>query len=206
MPPLHVISRYSRMPCFVKCVSPFGSSSLLSDNDARAIDLSRMTIATASSFATSSTKSVSSSCAWEHAHPNNPSSAVQLSGSLVHFYHDKGVQSLLCVSVPYHPNSCIILILERNECAEPWGRDDIVLLQELSAQSTTNFNARSEGVVLNILYTVAIGLEHAHLLREANKGRKLAIRNLCLERAKEKAEQSSQAKSDFLATVSHEIR
>lgn len=54
--------------------------------------------------------------------------------------------------------------------------------------------------------TVAIGLEHAHLLRQANKGRKFALRNLALERAREKAEQNSQAKSEFLAVVSHEIR
>lgn len=53
---------------------------------------------------------------------------------------------------------------------------------------------------------VSIGLEHAHLLREAVKGRKLAWHNLALERAREKAEQSSKAKSEFLAVVSHEIR
>jgi signal transduction histidine kinase len=56
------------------------------------------------------------------------------------------------------------------------------------------------------VFAVAIGLEHAYLLCQANKGRKLAWRNLALERAKEKAEQNSQAKSEFLAVVSHEIR
>jgi hypothetical protein len=53
---------------------------------------------------------------------------------------------------------------------------------------------------------VEIGLAHAHLLQEAERGRQLANLNIALTQAKAEAEAGSKAKSQFLAVVSHEIR
>ncbi|MBW4694970.1 MAG: response regulator [Lyngbya sp. HA4199-MV5] len=54
---------------------------------------------------------------------------------------------------------------------------------------------------------VGIALAQAHLLvRETQQREQLAERNLALEQARREAEQASQMKSIFLATVSHEIR
>ncbi|MBW4473719.1 MAG: PAS domain S-box protein [Stenomitos rutilans HA7619-LM2] len=54
---------------------------------------------------------------------------------------------------------------------------------------------------------VSIALAQAHLLVRATQQREqLAERNLALEQARREAEQASQMKSIFLATVSHEIR
>ncbi|ELR14948.1 twocomponent hybrid sensor and regulator kinase [Acanthamoeba castellanii str. Neff] len=119
-------------------------------------------------------------------------SGVALDESLVNYYRQRRIRSLLCVSVPYQRDSYAVIVLQlrhgsTGRAADDWHLDDIILLQEVITQ-------------------VAIGLEHAYLLCQANKGRKLAWRNLALERAKEKAEQNSQAKSEFLAVVSHEIR
>ncbi|HEY9654098.1 MAG TPA: ATP-binding protein, partial [Crinalium sp.] len=54
---------------------------------------------------------------------------------------------------------------------------------------------------------VGIALAQAHLLaRETQQREQLAQHNLALEQARREAEQASQMKSTFLATVSHEIR
>lgn len=54
---------------------------------------------------------------------------------------------------------------------------------------------------------VGIALAQAHLLtRETQQREQLAHHNLALEQARREAEQASQMKSIFLATVSHEIR
>ena len=54
---------------------------------------------------------------------------------------------------------------------------------------------------------VGIALTQAHLLaRETQQREQLAQHNLALEQARREAEQASQMKSTFLATVSHEIR
>lgn len=54
---------------------------------------------------------------------------------------------------------------------------------------------------------VGIALAQAHLLvRETQQREQLAQHNLALEQARREAEQASQMKSIFLATVSHEIR
>jgi signal transduction histidine kinase len=57
-----------------------------------------------------------------------------------------------------------------------------------------------------VMPAVEIGLAHAHLLKEAERGRELTTRNEALNKAKEEAEEGFRAKSEFLAVVSHEIR
>jgi hypothetical protein len=57
-----------------------------------------------------------------------------------------------------------------------------------------------------VLCAVEVGLAHAHLLEEAERGRRLTELNSALTQAKAAAEAASTAKSQFLAIVSHEIR
>jgi signal transduction histidine kinase len=53
---------------------------------------------------------------------------------------------------------------------------------------------------------VEIGLSHARTFEEERKSKELAWRNAALEQEKTLAETASQAKSEFLAVMSHEIR
>ncbi len=53
---------------------------------------------------------------------------------------------------------------------------------------------------------MGIGLAHARLLDEARDNRLLTWKNAALEQAHQAAVDASNAKSEFLALVSHEIR
>ena len=81
-------------------------------------------------------------------------------------------------------------LLIAHQCSSPrsWRSFEVEFLTQLAAQ-------------------VGIALSQAHLLaRETQQREELAERNLALEQARREAEQASQMKSIFLATVSHEIR
>ncbi|XGV96308.1 MAG: PAS domain S-box protein [Leptolyngbya sp. BL-A-14] len=81
-------------------------------------------------------------------------------------------------------------LLVAHQCSNPrhWRSFEVEFLTQLADQ-------------------VGIALAQAHLLvRETQQREELAQRNLALEQARREAEQASQMKSIFLATVSHEIR
>ena len=81
-----------------------------------------------------------------------------------------------------------LLIAHQCSSPRPWRSFEVEFLTQLADQ-------------------VGIALAQAHLLaRETEQREQLAERNLALEQARREAEQASQMKSIFLATVSHEIR
>ena len=79
----------------------------------------------------------------------------------------------------------------------------------IAHQCSTNRNWRAFEIdfLTQLTDQVGIALAQAHLLvRETQQREQLAERNRALEQARREAEQASQMKSIFLATVSHEIR
>lgn len=133
---------------------------------------------------------------------------------------------MMCIAMPYRSTSSAVIVLqakppissERTDrysndridtTQDWWGMEDIEQLKEISAQGKPGFALMviiANQDLSDIPYSVEIGLAHAHLLEEAERGRKLADANLSLQHAKAAAEAASMAKSQFLAVVSHEIR
>ncbi|MBW4582694.1 MAG: PAS domain S-box protein [Tildeniella nuda ZEHNDER 1965/U140] len=86
--------------------------------------------------------------------------------------------------------------------AELWG-----LLVAHQCSAPRQWRAFEVEFLTQLADQVGIALAQAHLLsRETQQREQLAERNLALEQARHEAEQASQMKSVFLATVSHEIR
>lgn len=86
--------------------------------------------------------------------------------------------------------------------AELWG-----LLVAHQCSAPRQWRAFEVEFLTQLADQVGIALAQAHLLsRETQQREQLAERNLALEQARREAEQASQMKSIFLATVSHEIR
>lgn len=107
-------------------------------------------------------------------------------GEVARFCEERGIGAIMFAAVPVREGKRAGMVLW--SCGDPrWTSDDMRLLHEVSGQ-------------------VAIGLAQARLLKEARDYRRLAWQNAELEQARNLAEAASQAKSSFLAVVSHEIR
>jgi hypothetical protein len=66
---------------------------------------------------------------------------VALDQSLVNYYRQRRIRSLLCVSVPYQRDSYAVIVLQlrhgsTGRVADDWHLDDIILLQEVITQGT----------------------------------------------------------------------
>lgn len=70
-----------------------------------------------------------------------PTTGVALDESLVNYYRQRRIRSLLCVSVPYQRDSYAVIVLQlrhgsTGRAADDWHLDDIILLQEVITQGT----------------------------------------------------------------------
>lgn len=111
------------------------------------------------------------------ASPEGPEE-VEMDARFVEYFASRNVGSMLCVRVPYHDGTFAIMLLQlyNSSVGRVWREDDMLLLQEASAQ-------------------VEIGLSHARAFEEERKSKELAWRNAALEQEKKMAETASQAKS-----------
>jgi predicted ATPase/signal transduction histidine kinase/CheY-like chemotaxis protein len=106
-----------------------------------------------------------------------------------------GPRSLLCAPIARHGELVGIVYLENNLAADVFTPARVEVVQMLASQAAISIeNAR-------LLHTLRLSKEEAERARgEAERARAEA------ERAREEAERASRAKSEFLASVNHELR
>jgi predicted ATPase/signal transduction histidine kinase/CheY-like chemotaxis protein len=104
-------------------------------------------------------------------------------------------RSLLCAPIARHGELVGIVYLENNLAADAFTPSRVEVVQMLASQAAISIeNAR-------LLHTLRLSKEEAeHAREEAEHAREEA------ERAREEAERASRAKSEFLASVNHELR
>jgi signal transduction histidine kinase len=139
-----------------------------------------------------------------------------MDASFVEYFTAQSVTSMLSVHVPYQDDTfaVILLLLCKSSEGRVWREDEMLLLQEASAQGTLSVPlflsmhrvTHTLADALRDSAAVEIGLSHARTFEEERKSKELAWRNAALEQEKTLAETASQAKSEFLAVMSHEIR
>lgn len=135
-----------------------------------------------------------------------------LPAEICRYFEKSRTEWAMCLALTYHSAACAVIVLQKNQfvdqaLATKWTEEDLDQLEEISAQGKEEIKFKFYHLCsILYIYTAEVGLAHAHLLEEAEKGRRLTDQNIALSQAKAAAEAGSRAKSQFLAIVSHEIR
>ncbi|QYO68028.1 GAF domain-containing protein [Leptolyngbya sp. 7M] len=107
---------------------------------------------------------------------------------MVQVCHRYRIRSLLAVRTSYQGEANGVISLQQCHRVRHWTADEVDLLEAVAAQ-------------------VGVVIAQARLLdQERRQRQELTLKNAALEQARWEAEASNQAKSNFLATMSHEIR